>query len=101
MLLENKNVVLYGAGGAIGHGVATTFAREGARVFLTGRSREKLDPLAEAITDAGGAAEVAVVDALDEQAVDEHAAPSPPPAASTCRSTSSRAATSRASRWPT
>ena len=73
MLLENKNVVLYGAGGAIGHGVATTFAREGARVFLTGRSREKLDPLAEAITDAGGAAEVAVVDALDEQAVDEHA----------------------------
>ena len=73
MLLENKNVVLYGAGGAIGHGVATTFAREGARLFLTGRSREKLDPLAEAITDAGGAAEVAVVDALDEQAVDEHA----------------------------
>ena len=73
MLLENKNVVLYGGGGAIGHGVATTFAREGARVFLTGRSREKLDPLAEAITDAGGAVEVAVVDALDEQAVDEHA----------------------------
>ena len=73
MLLENKNVVLYGAGGAIGQGVATTFAREGARVFLTGRSRAKLDPLAEAITNAGGAAEVAVVDALDEQAVDEHA----------------------------
>ena len=73
MLLENKNVVLYGAGGAIGHGLATTFAREGARVFLSGRSREKLDPLAEAITDAGGTAEVAVVDALDEQAVDEHA----------------------------
>ena len=73
MLLENKNVVLYGAGGAIGHGLAPTFAREGARVFLTGRSREKLDPLAEAITSAGGAAEVAVVDALDEQAVDEHA----------------------------
>jgi NAD(P)-dependent dehydrogenase (short-subunit alcohol dehydrogenase family) len=73
MLLENKNVVIYGAGGAVGHGVATTFAREGARVFLTGRSREKLDALAEAITAAGGAAEVAVVDALDEQAVDAHA----------------------------
>lgn len=73
MLLENKNVVIYGAGGAIGHGVAMTFAREGARVFLTGRSRETLDGLADAITAAGGAAEVAVVDALDEQAVDEHA----------------------------
>lgn len=73
MLLENKNAVIYGAGGAIGHGVATAFAREGARVFLTGRSREKLDVLADTIAAAGGAAEVAVVDALDEQAVDEHA----------------------------
>jgi NAD(P)-dependent dehydrogenase (short-subunit alcohol dehydrogenase family) len=72
MLLENKNVVIYGAGGAIGRGVAATFAREGARVFLTGRSRPPLDTLAEAITAAGGAAEVAVVDALDEQAVDAH-----------------------------
>jgi NAD(P)-dependent dehydrogenase (short-subunit alcohol dehydrogenase family) len=73
MLLENKNVVIYGAGGAIGRGVAATFAREGARVFLTGRSRPPLDTLAEAITAAGGAAEVGVVDALDEQAVDAHA----------------------------
>lgn len=73
MLLENKNVVIYGAGGAIGQGVATTFAREGARVFLTGRSRPPLDALAEAITAAGGATEVAVVDALDEPAVDAHA----------------------------
>src|SRR3954447_25625982 len=73
MLLENKNVVIYGAGGAIGQGVATTFAREGARVFLTGRSRPPLDALAQAITATGGAAEVAVVDALDEHAVDAHA----------------------------
>ena len=74
MLLENKNVVIYGAGGAIGQGVAATFAREGARVFLTGRSRPPLDALAKAITAAGGAAEADVVDALDEQAVDAHAA---------------------------
>jgi NAD(P)-dependent dehydrogenase (short-subunit alcohol dehydrogenase family) len=73
MLLENKNAVIYGAGGAIGRGVATAFAREGARVFLTGRSREKLDALAGTIKAAGGAAEVSVVDALDEQAVDAHA----------------------------
>jgi NAD(P)-dependent dehydrogenase (short-subunit alcohol dehydrogenase family) len=36
MLLENKNAVIYGAGGGIGGGVARTFAREGARVFLAG-----------------------------------------------------------------
>lgn len=73
MLLENKNAVIYGAGGAIGGGIARTFAREGARVFLAGRTRDKLDKVARDITAAGGQAEVAVVDALDEQAVDEHA----------------------------
>ena len=73
MLLENKNAIIYGAGGGIGGGVARTFAREGARVFLAGRTRGKLQAVAADITAAGGAAEVAVVDALDEQAVEEHA----------------------------
>ncbi|HEV8190512.1 MAG TPA: SDR family oxidoreductase [Ktedonobacterales bacterium] len=73
MLLENKNAVIYGAGGSIGSAVARTFAQEGARVFLAGRSRDKLDAVAEDIADAGGIARVAEVDALDEQAVDEHA----------------------------
>ena len=73
MLLENKNAVIFGAGGGIGGGVARTFAREGARVFLAGRSRDRLDAVAKEIADAGGSAEVAVVDALDEQAVEEHA----------------------------
>ena len=36
MLLEGKNAVVYGAGGSVGGAVARTFAREGARVFLTG-----------------------------------------------------------------
>src|SRR5919199_3227547 len=71
-LLEGKTAIIYGAGGSIGGGVARTFAREGARVFLVGRTREKLDAVARDITAAGGSAEVAVVDALDEQAVDEH-----------------------------
>lgn len=73
MLLENKNAIIYGAGGALGSGVARTFAREGARVFLAGRTRSPLDKVARDITDAGGQAEVAVFDALDERAVDEHA----------------------------
>ncbi|MCI0580868.1 MAG: SDR family oxidoreductase [Chloroflexi bacterium] len=73
MLLENKNAVIYGAAGGIGRGVALTFAREGARLFLAGRTREKLEGVAAEITAAGGSAEVAVVDALDEQAVEEFA----------------------------
>src|SRR5689334_11644548 len=72
MLLENKNAIIYGAGGAIGGGVARTFAREGARVFLAGRTREKLDALAQEIRAAGGQAEAAALDALDEAAVEAH-----------------------------
>ncbi|HUZ23236.1 MAG TPA: SDR family oxidoreductase [Streptosporangiaceae bacterium] len=73
MMLDNKNAIIYGAGGGIGAGIAKAFAREGARVFLTGRTTEKLDKLAKQIASAGGSAEVALVDALDEDAVDEHA----------------------------
>lgn len=73
MLLEDKNAIIYGAGGAIGGGVAKTFARHGARGVVTGRSRDKLDAVAGEITAAGGQAEVAVLDALDERAVGEHA----------------------------
>lgn len=72
MLLQGKNAVVYGAGGDLGGGVARAFAREGATVLLTGRTRDALDALAAEITGAGGRAEVAVVDALDEQAVDAH-----------------------------
>ena len=72
MLLENKNAVIYGGGGAIG-GVARTFAGEGAKVFLAGRTRGPLEAVAAELEAAGGSAEVAELDALDEQAVDEHA----------------------------
>jgi NAD(P)-dependent dehydrogenase (short-subunit alcohol dehydrogenase family) len=73
MLLENKNAVIYGAGGSIGGSVARTFAQEGAKLFLAGRTRESLEAVAKDIRAAGGSAEVAELDALDEQAVDEHA----------------------------
>jgi NADP-dependent 3-hydroxy acid dehydrogenase YdfG len=59
MLLEDKNAVIYGAGGSIGGAVARTFAREGARVFLAGRTSEKLEAVAKDISAAGGSAEVA------------------------------------------
>ena len=73
MLLKDKNAVIYGAGGSIGGAVAKEFAREGARVFLAGRTRDPLEAVAADISSSGGSAEVAVLDALDEKAVDEHA----------------------------
>jgi 3-oxoacyl-[acyl-carrier protein] reductase len=73
MLLANKNAVIYGGGGSIGGAVARAFAREGARVFLAGRTLATLDEVAEEIRSAGGVAETQQVDALDEKAVDEHA----------------------------
>jgi 3-oxoacyl-[acyl-carrier protein] reductase len=74
VLLENKTAVVYGAGGSVGSAVARGFAREGARVFLAGRTRSPLDGIARDIASAGGAAETAEVDALDERAVDAFAA---------------------------
>ena len=73
MLLENKNAVIYGAAGAVGGAVARAFAREGARVFLAGRTLATLSAVAEEISGAGGEAEIAQVDALDEGAVNDHA----------------------------
>lgn len=73
MLLQNKNAVIYGGGGAIGGAVARAFAREGAKVFLAGRTLAKLDQVARDISAAGGMAETSEVDALDEKAVDNYA----------------------------
>jgi 3-oxoacyl-[acyl-carrier protein] reductase len=73
MLLGGKNAVIYGAGGSIGSAIARAFAREGAQVYLAGRTPESLERTASQIRSAGGAAETARVNALDEKAVDEHA----------------------------
>jgi len=73
VLLEGKNAIIYGGGGSIGGAVAREFAQEGAKLFLTGRTREKLEAVAKDIRAEGGSVEVAELDALDEQAVDEHA----------------------------
>jgi 3-oxoacyl-[acyl-carrier protein] reductase len=70
MMLENKTAAIYGGGGAIGGAVARAFADAGARVYLAGRSRARLEKVANDIGDAAGVAEV---DALDERAVADHA----------------------------
>jgi NAD(P)-dependent dehydrogenase (short-subunit alcohol dehydrogenase family) len=73
MLLQDKSAVIYGGGGAIGGGVARVFAREGARVFITGRAQARLDTVAADVIAAGGSAETARVDVFDERVVTEHA----------------------------
>jgi NAD(P)-dependent dehydrogenase (short-subunit alcohol dehydrogenase family) len=72
MLLQNKIAVIYGAGGAIGSAVARAFAREGAELFLTGHHLAPVKAVAKEIDSAGGRAETAEVDALNEWAVDRH-----------------------------
>ena len=72
MMLSDKVAVVYGAGGGIGGAVSRAFAREGAKVFITGRHLEPVEIVAKQIVADGGSAVAAVVDALDEQAVDDH-----------------------------
>jgi NAD(P)-dependent dehydrogenase (short-subunit alcohol dehydrogenase family) len=73
MLLDGKNAIIYGGGGAIGGAMARAFAREGGHVFLAGRTPATLDAVAAEIRENGGRADTAVVDALDESQVDAHA----------------------------
>ena len=104
MLLTNKTAVVYGAAGHIGSAVARAFAREGARVFLAGRTLAKLRKVADEISTAGGVAEAAEVDALDKAAIEQHldALAAQGGAASTSASTpSASAAISRERRWST
>jgi NAD(P)-dependent dehydrogenase (short-subunit alcohol dehydrogenase family) len=72
MLLKDKVAVIYGAGGAIGGSVARAFAREGAKLFLTGHHLTPVEAVTKDIVSDGGSAEAAEVDALDEQAIERH-----------------------------
>lgn len=74
MLLQNKNAIIYGAGGSLGGAVAMAFAAAGANLFLTGRKLDSVKKVADDIKAAGGSVEIAEVDALDEKAVNDHIA---------------------------
>ncbi|GAA5134572.1 SDR family NAD(P)-dependent oxidoreductase [Pseudonocardia adelaidensis] len=70
MLLEGKTAIIYGAAGHVGGAVARVFAREGAQVFLAGRTLEALAPIADEI--GGSDAHTAQVDATDGSSVERH-----------------------------
>jgi len=72
MLLQNKNVVLYGAGGSVGTAVAIAFAREGANIFLTDHRIDKIKKTVEKINQSGGYARFYLVDALLQDEVENH-----------------------------
>ena len=72
MLLKDKVALIYGAGGDVGGAVARAFAREGAKLFLSGRNLDKVEAVAADVIGRGGVAESAQVDALDEQAVETY-----------------------------
>lgn len=73
MLLESKTAIVYGASGAIGSAVARAYAREGADVYLVGRTMAALEEVAQRIRHDGGSAQAAHVDILDQVAVRQHA----------------------------
>jgi NAD(P)-dependent dehydrogenase (short-subunit alcohol dehydrogenase family) len=72
-MLEGKTAIIYGGGGAVGGAVARAFSDEGARLFLAGRSHDKLRRVADGISAKGGSAEIAELDVMDEEAVADHA----------------------------
>ena len=72
MMLKDKIAVIYGAGGDIGGAVARAFAREGAKLFLSGRNLRPVEAVAADVVAHGGVAEAAQVDALDEQAIENY-----------------------------
>jgi len=71
-MLQNKNAVIYGAGGSLGGAVSRALAGAGANVFLTGRSLGPVEKLADEINASGGRAEAAELDALDGKAIDSY-----------------------------
>lgn len=70
--LKGKRALVFGAAGSIGAALAREFAAQGAEVFLSGRTKSKVQDLAKDIDPTGKCAHAAEVDALDEQAVNAY-----------------------------
>jgi 3-oxoacyl-[acyl-carrier protein] reductase len=71
-ILQGKRAVIFGAGGTIGTAVASEFAKEGAEIFLSGRSKSTVETVAKEIAAKGGQAHVAAIDTLDDATVNKY-----------------------------
>jgi len=71
-LLQGKIAIVFGAGGSIGSAAAKEFAVEGAQLFLAGRTWAHVEGVMRQIAARGGRAEAAMVNALDDGAVNEY-----------------------------
>ena len=69
MKLEGRVALVTGGSQGIGHACALDLAREGAKVAVAARNREKLDELVAQITAAGGTAAAFVMDVADEEQI--------------------------------
>jgi len=71
MLLEGKLAVVTGAGRGLGKSIAKTLAKEGAELFLIGRSKERLNDVKAQIESDGGCVDIYAADISDERQVEE------------------------------
>ena len=67
MLLKDKVALITGAGRGIGRAIALAFAREGARVVVTGRNMDNLAQVVEEIRAGGCEAEAFTLDVIKEK----------------------------------
>jgi 3-oxoacyl-[acyl-carrier protein] reductase len=72
MLLRGTTAIIYGASGSLGGAVARAMAKQGAKVFVTGRRLDPVKALAAEIVASDGSAEAAEVDALDAEGVNDY-----------------------------
>jgi NAD(P)-dependent dehydrogenase (short-subunit alcohol dehydrogenase family) len=70
MRLENKVAIITGAGSGIGRETALLFAKEGAKVAITGRTAEKLEEVCNEIHENGGKAIFKIGDVSKREDVD-------------------------------
>lgn len=67
--LDGRVAIVTGGGGGLGGGICAALADAGAAVAVAGRTREKLEQVAAAVTEQGGRAVAVDVDIADERSV--------------------------------